>query len=594
MNRSDEQQATESRLGESSSETEAAIEYSGPDSRDEETAQDEGTHSLSLGEAASDADTADDGLKATDEELTNRTDAEGVIDPAEEEVETLFESLEPGASTDQEGDAEDSPEIEGDGSGNGNGKATEILAPAVLETQNNEEEPQVQAAPAAAESGYFYERRRNPGRRWADNIRRLAVVCATVAGLLLTVAVLRYLSWVLMPFAVAFVLAYLLNPVANAFHQATKRRGLAVALTVIVVLGVGTAFSWHVLPLVGSQFKTFADNLNTTWLNVHRSIAYTRVDRTYMPDSIEQAVIPDTREAATSKARSEVGWREFVAAWQDYIKNADTDKAEAIAKVRENTQKTYLGGIFDNAIVFIRNRPLEGMINAAMQDMLISGPTALASIIIGLTMVGVLIVALVYFVMLLTDFPAYAEVWKSFLPADYHGLVVGLATEFHGAMSQYFVRQAITAILTAALFTMGFTYTGLPLAIPFGAFVGLLSMIPYLQLAGIAPAIMLAAFQALDARVPFTPLLLGVLITFVVVQLVQELIFKPFIVGRGSGFERMGLLLGAFVWPLLLYWPLGIVMAIPFTCLIIAVYRLKARQLEAEAERHAAVETWET
>ncbi len=56
----------------------------------------------------------------------------------------------------------------------------------------------------------------------------------------------------------------------------------------------------------------------------------------------------------------------------------------------------------------------------------------------------------------------------------------------------------------------------------------------------------------------------------------------------------MGLLLGAFVWPLLLYWPLGIVMAIPFTCLIIAVYRLKARQLEAEAERHAAVETWET
>jgi len=119
-------------------------------------------------------------------------------------------------------------------------------------------------------------------------------------------------------------------------------------------------------------------------------------------------------------------------------------------------------------------------------------------------------------------------------------------------------------------------------------------MIPYLQLAGIAPAIMLAAFQALDARVPFTPLLLGVLITFVVVQLVQELIFKPFIVRRGSGFERMGLLLGAFVWPLLLYWPLGIVMAIPFTCLIIAVYRLKARQLEAEAEQYAAAETWET
>ncbi len=590
MNRSDEQQSTESRLGRSKPQTGGAPEYPV-----EESAPESANDSPF---AVDDAGAIGPPDEVIDEEGMGReAEPVGVEAPSRAEVEALFEAPESAAPDD---------DLVTDGNGEALAETGTIPVEASAEAGEPEPEPASEPEVGATEpepvvamgssgGGYFYERRRNPGRRWADNIRRLAVVCATVAGLLLTVAVLRYLSWVLVPFAAAIVLAYLLNPIANAFHQATKRRGLAVALTVVVVLGATGAISWQVLPLMGGQLKTFGDDLNTTWLNVHRSIAYTRLDRTYMPDSIEAAVMPDSREATISKARSEVGWREFMTAWQEYIKNPETDKAAAFAKIRESTGKTYLGGIFDNTIVFIQNRPLEGMISATLQGILTSGQTALTSIIIGLALVGVFIVALVYLVLLLADFPEYARVWTMFLPANYHGLVVNLASEFHGAMSQYLVRQAVAAVLTGVLFALGFSYANLPMAVPFGLFVGLLSMIPYLQWAGIAPAVMLGAFQALHDRIPFTPLLLSVLITFVVVQLIQELILKPFIVGRGGGFERMGLLLGAFIWPLLLHWPLGVVVAIPFTCLIIAVYRFKARQLAAETEaaQYEAEAAWE-
>ena len=65
-----------------------------------------------------------------------------------------------------------------------------------------------------------------PTRYTFDRVVRLTLTVAGVIGLFL---LLRYLSDVLLPFVAAAVLAYLINPIVNAFERKLNRRPLAVA-----------------------------------------------------------------------------------------------------------------------------------------------------------------------------------------------------------------------------------------------------------------------------------------------------------------------------------------------------------------------------
>ena len=95
-----------------------------------------------------------------------------------------------------------------------------------------------------------------PVRRWDfDRVFRLALVVVGVLGLFW---LLRFLSDVLIPFAVALLLAYLLNPIVNAFESRLGgRRGPAVFLAVFGVFVVVAALLIVVVPLVGSEFSAF-------------------------------------------------------------------------------------------------------------------------------------------------------------------------------------------------------------------------------------------------------------------------------------------------------------------------------------------------
>jgi predicted PurR-regulated permease PerM len=55
-----------------------------------------------------------------------------------------------------------------------------------------------------------------------DRVFRMVLSAAALIGIFL---LLRYLSDVLVPFAIAVVLAYLINPLVNLFQRLTRRRG---------------------------------------------------------------------------------------------------------------------------------------------------------------------------------------------------------------------------------------------------------------------------------------------------------------------------------------------------------------------------------
>ena len=68
---------------------------------------------------------------------------------------------------------------------------------------------------------------------------------------------IRHLSNVLLPFAAAVVLAYLINPLVTVFQRRVRRRGVAVALALGGIFVVGMAITALLVPLMVSQVQRF-------------------------------------------------------------------------------------------------------------------------------------------------------------------------------------------------------------------------------------------------------------------------------------------------------------------------------------------------
>ena len=110
------------------------------------------------------------------------------------------------------------------------------------------------------------------------------------------------------------------------------------------------------------------------------------------------------------------------------------------------------------------------------------------------------------------------------------------------------------------------------MAIGLGMFIGLLNMVPYLQLIGLVPTVLLAVIKAADTGQNFWIILLGALIVFAVVQIIQDTILTPKIMGKVMGLNSAIILLSLSIWGALLG-ILGMIIALPLTTLLITYYQ---------------------
>ena len=97
-------------------------------------------------------------------------------------------------------------------------------------------------------------------------------------------------------------------------------------------------------------------------------------------------------------------------------------------------------------------------------------------------------------------------------------------------------------------------------------------MVPYLQLVGFIPTILLAVVKAADTGESFWIIMLGALIVFAVVQLIQDTILTPKIMGKVMGLNSAIILLSLSIWGALLG-IMGMIIALPMTTLLITYYQ---------------------
>ncbi|MBP5339541.1 MAG: AI-2E family transporter [Prevotella sp.] len=179
---------------------------------------------------------------------------------------------------------------------------------------------------------------------------------------------------------------------------------------------------------------------------------------------------------------------------------------------------------------------------------------------------------LLYTLFILIDYEEISEGWLRFLPLRWRGFAQQLVSDVTTGMNCYFRSQALVALLVGVLFSIGFLIIGFPLAIGLGLFIGLLNMVPYLQTVGLLPTILLAIVKSADTGQNFWVVLLMALVVFAVVQVIQDTILVPRIMGKTTGLYPAIILLSLSVWGSLLG-ILGMVIALPLTTLIQTYYQ---------------------
>ncbi|MDR1812589.1 MAG: AI-2E family transporter [Candidatus Fibromonas sp.] len=334
-------------------------------------------------------------------------------------------------------------------------------------------------------------------------------------------ALLYYLSDVLTPFAVAFLLAYILNPLVNILQKKVKHRWIACLLTLfaLLVIGIGAAFIF--VPMIIEQ-----------GMNLGRLL---------------------------QKYANNSAWREILV---EYLPRGIWTKVQNVWEERDF--KLILDKLMSVDVLKIVHNVLEKIMSGAMG--VFSGVGRVFAWFLGFFMIALCLV------FMLLDFESLREKLAAQIPEEHSGMVLRFFNSFDGIMSRYFRAQTSIAAIVGILFSISFSIMGLPMGLTFGLFIGLLNMVPYLQVASIPIAAFLGLIYSLETGIAFWQVILIITAIYAGVQVLQDMVITPKIMGGTLGLSPVLILLSLVVWGKLLGF-LGFVLAIPFTCVVIATYK---------------------
>jgi predicted PurR-regulated permease PerM len=330
--------------------------------------------------------------------------------------------------------------------------------------------------------------------------------------LVLLIFLIKRLSGVLLPFLVAWLIAYLLQPTVHFFQYKLrlKSRALSTFATLFLFIGSITGIILLLTPIVSIEIQklsqltvSFSQNLN---LNSFLPIAWQHQIQHYLSHLNFQTILKDENLMNGIKTLVPQLW-EFV--------NSSLD------------------------------------------------------IILGFSVV---IIVLLYLIFILLDFEKVSASMLGIIPPKYKKLTTEIIVDLETGMNRYFRGQALIALIVGVLFIIGFSIIGLPLAIIMGLLIGLLNMVPYLKAVALIPALSLGMLQSIETGQSYGSILLSIAIVFIVIQVIEDMLLTPRIMGKVTGLNPAVILLSLSIWGSLMGM-IGLIIALPVTTLMISYYK---------------------
>ncbi|MBQ7205066.1 MAG: AI-2E family transporter [Muribaculaceae bacterium] len=341
-----------------------------------------------------------------------------------------------------------------------------------------------------------------------DRVVRMVLTLISVA---VGVWLVNYLSPVLMPFVVGFILAYLIEPLVEWLQRKVRirNRGIAVILALLIVIALITGLCWLLIPYLIDEFSVMSKQLAA-----------------YAKSSLRIPYIP-----------AEVN--DF---FQRYI---DVDKLNEI---------------------FSKQQWMDIINKAASGAWSVVGGTM--SVIFSILS---WFIVLLYMFFILLDYNKLSRAFKAAIPGKYRRMALRIFGDVADTMSRYFRGQAAVSFFVGVIFAIEFYIIGLPMAIAFGMFVGLLNMVPYLQLISIPIAAFLCLVATAATGGSFWVMFGWVILAYIICQVIQDMVLIPTIMKSQMGLNPAIIFLSLSLWVYVMGF-IGLIIGLPLTTLIISYY----------------------
>ena len=341
-----------------------------------------------------------------------------------------------------------------------------------------------------------------------DRVVRMVLTVLTVG---VGVWLVNYLSPVLMPFVVGFILAYIIDPLVEwlQLKGRIKSRGFAVVIALIIVIAVIVGLCWLIIPYLIEEFSVMSKQLAA-----------------YAKSSLNVPYIP-----------AEVN--DFI---QRYID---------LEKINE---------------IFSKQQWMD-LINKAVSGAwsVVGGTMSIIFNIVSWFIV------LLYMFFILLDFNKLSRAFKAAIPTRYRRMALRIFGDVADTMSRYFRGQAAVSFFVGVIFAIEFYIIGLPMAIAFGLFVGLLNMVPYLQLISIPIAAFLCLVATASTGGSFWVMFGWVILAYIICQVIQDMVLIPTIMKNQMGLNPAIIFLSLSLWVYVMGF-IGLIIGLPLTTLIISYY----------------------
>ena len=342
-----------------------------------------------------------------------------------------------------------------------------------------------------------------------DRVSRIVFSVLMIGGLIYLLAVLKN---ALLPFLIAWLMAYMMQPFVRFFQYKLKFKSRVLSITAVLVSLAGLLILLYQLVV-----PSIIDEIQGTFqlLQTHQG----------NPENIP--LIPES-------------WRIYIVNQMDLLHLSELVSRENLL----NTLKQIAPRMW----------------------------TLLSSTFSLLFSVTILFVVMLYFIFILLDYEKIAEGWIKLIPERYRPFAQGLAEDVEVSMNRYFRGQALIALCVGVLFAIGFKIIDFPLAVSLGLFIGFLNLIPYLQTLGLIPMLLLSLLKAAETGGSFWLIFGLALLVLCVVQGIQDLFLTPKIMGKAMGLNPAIILLSLSIWGTLLGF-VGLIVALPLTTLSLSYYK---------------------
>ena len=340
---------------------------------------------------------------------------------------------------------------------------------------------------------------------------RVVRMVLTLISVVVGVWLINYLSPVLMPFVVGFILAYIIDPLVEWLQRKVriKSRAVAVVLALVIVIAVIAGLCWLIIPYLIDEFSEMSKHLAA-----------------YAKSSLRIPYVP-----------AEIN--EFI---QRYI---DLDKINEIFSKQQWMD--------------IVNKTISGAWSV------VGGTMSVIFSIISWFIV------LLYMFFILLDFNKLSHGFKAAIPGKYRRMALRIFGDVADTMSRYFRGQAAVSFFVGVIFAIEFYIIGLPMAIAFGMFVGLLNMVPYLQLISIPIAAFLCLVATAATGASFWVMFAWVIAAYIICQIIQDMVLIPTIMKSQMGLNPAIIFLSLSLWVYVMGF-IGLIIGLPLTTLIISYY----------------------